>query len=88
VPMLPAVPVSRKRKKKSGRSGRSRVPARVNMLGSRAGLGEHDRRSWRTLGGVWPPTGNRSVRGGRSGPVLRRRIWSRILWRLQRTSTT
>jgi hypothetical protein len=51
VPMLPAVPVSRKRKKKSGGSGRSRVPARVNMLGSRAGLGEHDRReladAWR-----------------------------------------
>ncbi|HEU5471896.1 MAG TPA: hypothetical protein VFV67_14690 [Actinophytocola sp.] len=47
------MPVSRKRKKKSGRSGRSRVPARVNVLGAGADLGEQDRReladAWRGL---------------------------------------
>ncbi|HEV8558554.1 MAG TPA: hypothetical protein VGR06_19460 [Actinophytocola sp.] len=47
------MPVSRKRKKKSGRSGRSRVPARANVLGFRGDLGEQDRRelaeAWRGM---------------------------------------
>jgi hypothetical protein len=38
------VPVSRKRKKKSGKSGRSRGPARMDQRGSGADLSEQDRR--------------------------------------------
>ena len=38
-----AVPVSRKRKRKSGKSGRSRGPARLDRRGSGADLVERDR---------------------------------------------
>lgn len=53
VPMLRRVPVSRKRKKKPGKSGRPLKPARVDQRGSAADLSEHDRRelaeAWRGL---------------------------------------
>jgi hypothetical protein len=43
-PTLRRVPVSRKRKKKPGKSGRPRQPNRVDQRGSAADLSEHDRR--------------------------------------------
>ena len=43
-PTLQRVPVSRKRKKKPGKSGRPRQPTRVDQRGSAADLSEHDRR--------------------------------------------